>query len=127
MIVRKHTKGPWQWCIRTDGEIYLATPHSGHLIVMDFVRRGMQGGQPRFATWKGDERENMGGIMVPATQMNVSQNPDAKLIEAAPELYAGCWLIAVLCEEDGKPVDGFRFREAVAMCRAAVLKVSGQS
>ncbi len=38
--MKTHTPGPWQWFARPNGDIYLATPHSGHLIVMDFIRKG---------------------------------------------------------------------------------------
>jgi hypothetical protein len=57
---------------------------------MDFVRKGMQGGTCRFAVWKGDERENMGGIMRPAHEIDVLTHPDARLIAAAPDLLAAC-------------------------------------
>jgi hypothetical protein len=82
-----HTPGPWEWYVREHG-IYLATPNNGHLIVMDCTRFGMHGAQPRFATWKGEDRGRMGGIMVPAAKMNLSQHPDAKLIAAAPEMMS---------------------------------------
>lgn len=86
----KHTPGPWQWDRRENGEWSLIHPQRGWLLVMDFVRHGMQKGQPRFATWKGDERENMGGIMVPAAKLDLPAHPDARLIAAAPELLAAC-------------------------------------
>lgn len=85
-----HTPGPWNWYVRSDGQVYLATPNRGHLIVMDFVRKGMNAAQPRFAVWDGDERANMGGIMVAADKMNVSEHPDALLLKAAPDLLAAC-------------------------------------
>jgi len=82
---KQHTPGPWDWYDNGHGA-YLGTPHSGHLIVMDFARKGMNGAQPRFATWKGDTRERMGGIMVPAEKLVLADHPDALLIAAAPEL-----------------------------------------
>lgn len=84
----KHTPGPWIWDQRNDGTIWLCTPDRGRLIVMDFVRRGMGGAQPRFAIWQGDERARMGGIMTPAVKLDVAKHPDAALIAAAPELLA---------------------------------------
>jgi hypothetical protein len=88
----KHTPGPWAWAWmrRCNDAIYLATPDRGQLIVMDFVRQGMQGGQPRFATWQGEERERMGGLMKDATDLDLSIHPDARLIAAAPDLLAMC-------------------------------------
>lgn len=41
--------GPWQWFGNTKhSEVYLATVHGGRVFVMDFVRWGMCGAQPRF-------------------------------------------------------------------------------
>lgn len=41
--------GPWQWIGNTKmRDVSLATTHSGHVYVMDFVRWGMGGAQPRF-------------------------------------------------------------------------------
>lgn len=85
--VTAHTPGPWQWVFR-DRVATLVHPHRGWLTVMDFVRLGMQGGTFRLATWKGDKRENMGGIMRPAHEIDVAAHPDARLIAAAPDLAA---------------------------------------
>lgn len=125
--INNHTKGPWMWTVRDDGTVQLHTPDRGWLIVMDFVRHKMQGAIPRFATWKGDERNRMGGIMVPATAETIAASPDARLITTAPDFYDAAWLIDVLSESDGKPVDGFRFREAVQMLRAALKKANGEA
>jgi hypothetical protein len=57
------TPGPWQWYGNTKQcEIYLATTHSGRRFVMDFVRWGMGGAQPRFQVTV-DGNEAGGGIM----------------------------------------------------------------
>ena len=105
----KHTPGPWGLYQRMDGAVYLATPNRGHLIVMDFVRRGMNSAQARFARWEGDERGNMGGIMVPTDKMEVLEHPDAKLIAAAPDLLHVCkYLLAAIKEpflQSGSPED----------------------
>ena len=43
------TPGPWVWRGNVDTkQVYLATTHSGMVIVMDFVRWGMQGAAPAF-------------------------------------------------------------------------------
>lgn len=43
------TEGPWQWFGNTKhNEVYLATVDRGRVFVMDFVRWGMSGAQPRF-------------------------------------------------------------------------------
>ena len=84
----KHTKGPWEWMQWTrSGGIHLGTPDRGHLIVMDFVRSGMQGAQPRFAKWKGDERDKMGGIMIEAVGSDLNQSADALLLRSAPAMH----------------------------------------
>jgi hypothetical protein len=46
---RKHTPAPWRWTGNAKhGGIYLATIQRGTRVVMDFVRKGMNGAQPRF-------------------------------------------------------------------------------
>ena len=80
------TPGPWIWHLQHNERGYnLVHPHRGWLLVMDFVRKGMQLGQPRFATWKGEDRGRMGGIMRPVSELvALDQHPDARLIAAAP-------------------------------------------
>lgn len=49
MIETRHTPGPWGWFGNASSNgLYLATRHSGRRYVMDFVRWGMRGAQPRF-------------------------------------------------------------------------------
>ena len=43
-----HTPGKWGWFGSSRNGMYLATEHSGRKFVMDFVRQGMRGAQPRF-------------------------------------------------------------------------------
>ncbi|RVJ93121.1 hypothetical protein [Sinorhizobium meliloti] len=50
----KHTPGPWAWFGNANSNhVYLATTHSGRRYVMDFVRWGMRGAQPRFQPERG--------------------------------------------------------------------------
>jgi len=45
----KRTQGTWEWFGNTKhNEVYLATKERGRVFVMDFVRWGMRGAQPRF-------------------------------------------------------------------------------
>jgi hypothetical protein len=89
----KHTPGPWQWHLVSGKtrEYQLIHAKAGWLIVMDFARRGMHGGQPRFATWEGEERGRMGGLMQKAQDLvPLAMHPDARLIAAAPDLLTVC-------------------------------------
>lgn len=57
------TRGPWQWFGNTKmNEVYLATVDRGRRYVMDFVRWGMAGAQPRFQVLI-DGRGAGGGVM----------------------------------------------------------------
>lgn len=101
-----HTTGPWEWYGDPAHEgVCLATVHGGRRRIMDFVRQGMNGAQPRFRNEK--------GIMVPASELcrfavgdegivglksakmnnsvyryDISEidHPDARLIAAAPDM-----------------------------------------
>lgn len=54
MIETQHTPGPWAWFgTANNNSVYLATNHSGRRYVMDFVRWGMRGAQPRFQPSRG--------------------------------------------------------------------------
>ena len=126
MSEAKHTPGPWQWVIRGGNEVTLVHPGHGWLTVMDFVRRGMQGGTFRLATWKGDERENMGGIMRPAHEIKAAEHPDARLIAAAPDLLAACQaMLAHGCGGDYPLGRVAAWEEAVSLAEAAIAKATG--
>lgn len=45
--VEASLKGPWSWTGSPDN-LKLSTTHSGRVYVMDFVRKGFNGAQPRF-------------------------------------------------------------------------------
>ena len=91
-----HTKGPWRW--QGDTAVHrfdLSTTYGGRIFVMDFVRFGMQRAQPRFQVPPSK------GHMVPAKDLvryevtyrkdiTGIDHPDARLIEAAPQLLELC-------------------------------------
>ncbi len=80
-----HVKGPWYWVkypktktIRMMGE--------KQLIVMDFVRWGMQSAQPRLIQVIPGRME----LMIAAESLDLDKDPNARLIAASPDLLAAC-------------------------------------
>lgn len=89
MTETKHTPGPWEWFANANGDIRLATPNQGHLYVMGFARKGMQGATPRFSQWDGQRDFGNSGWMQDAAKFikdGELRHPDALLIAASPEL-----------------------------------------
>jgi len=107
---QSHTPGPWAWFGNAKHGYYLATVHSGRKYVMDFIRKGTHGAQPRFQPGgkygpgmvKADdlcefEVGNEGVVGLKAGKEDGSvyrldiigfDCADAKLIAAAPEMLA---------------------------------------
>lgn len=81
----KHTPGPWEWRFFGD-KLTLCTVGRGCIIVMDFIRKGMNGATARF----GMERTSTdrAGVMRLAEEVDLDTHPDARLLKAAPELLA---------------------------------------
>lgn len=107
----KHTPGPWQWFGNANSNacpsVYLATVHGGRRYVMDFVRWGMRGAQPRFQPERGGmidakdllqfEVGDQSIVGIDAARKDASvyrydvrgiNSADARLIAAAPEMLA---------------------------------------
>jgi hypothetical protein len=90
------------------------------LIVMDFVRQGMNGAVARFAHWDGIEdgapRARIGGILENSVILKTGgMHPDARLIAAAPELAEALrMVVAADTAED--------WSRAVDYARAALAK-----
>lgn len=76
------TPGPWQWFGNTKMyDVYLATVDRGRRFVMDFVRWGMSGAQPRFQVRiNGDEGS---GIMRSVGELGKDESSLGPLFEAS--------------------------------------------
>lgn len=81
-----YTQSPWYWK-KFGASWKLISPKNGLCTVMDFVRQGMQGAQPRFSDRNG---KALGGRMIDARNLDLNTHPDARLIAAAPELLETC-------------------------------------
>lgn len=130
MSAPKWTLGPWVWQANSRGELRLATPDRGNLTVMDFVRHGTQGAQPRFAVTGDDEpRGRRGGIMRKASDLldwpyfdGYLGHPDALLIQSAPDLAKACE--AAIEHMEWSTPQG---KEAYDALQAALAKVRGEA
>lgn len=113
------TPGPWEWVNRPGERVFLAAPHSGLLTVMDFVRQGMCGAQPRFSDRNGERR---GGLMHRTADRNINEFPDARLIAAAPDLLEAAKRVAAFALSWEPLTSG-----DIADLRAAIVKAEGSA
>ena len=118
----EHTPGPWAWYDMGNGPILVAS-HHGTLIVMDFVRNGMQSAQPRFAKREGNE----GGLMYAADNLDIDAHPDACLIAAAPDSMKACKALVSFCESKERlNDDGTCPTKAYELAKAAIEKAKAK-
>ena len=134
-----HTPGPWAWFGNPKhGGFYLATIHGGRKYVMDFVRHGLQGAQPRF---------QKSGIMEKASDICTFEvcdstgirdaeknghcyrydidgigHPDARLIAAAPELLEALQMLYAATPDN----EGGELGIACMKARQAIAKAMGK-
>lgn len=115
------TPGPWRWFVQGNGDVYLATEHSGRLIVMDFVRHRMQSAIVRF-------RDHARCIMFKADHWvedrsyGTVDHPDARLIAAAPDLLKELETAIAWIEEARPGLYAPTAKELLPQLRAAVMK-----
>jgi len=141
MSEQKHTPGPWAWFGNSKHEYYLATVHSGRRVIMDFARKGMNLGQPRFQPASGMESADelciyqvgdRSVIGVEAAKKNSTvyrhdiigfDSADATLIAAAPELLEALEQCLKMIEET-EAQHGRNFGEG-NVARDAIQKATG--
>ena len=133
----KHTPGPWRFEVNEKSKsLHLCGARHFDLTVMDFVRWGMGGAQPRFR----DDVDNL-NIMRKVTEFTaplegrehhsswfkVIDHPDARLMESAPELLDAMSTLMVLLYETIDPRQPAKPEVAEAMKIAAeLLKRNGR-
>lgn len=137
----KHTAGPWRWEVnRKSKDIKLVGGHPQFdKTVMDFERWGMGGASPRFALQFGDSHimtrlcdrpewiQPFSGRSHHAEWCAGVIHPDARLIEAAPELLEALEAM-VAYHTPGHWVDtsGPQYKE-LNQARAAIAKAKGEA
>lgn len=104
--MRQHTEGPWRWTGNGKSDLRLSTVGKGQRLVMDFVRKGMRGAQPRFQpkigqminawnllefqvgdpTVRGMEEAKVNNTVYRYDITGIDA-PDSRLIQSSPELY----------------------------------------
>lgn len=140
----KHTPGPWAWFGNANSDsVYLATTHSGRRYVMDFVRWGMRGAQPRFQPERGgmvDAKnllqfavgdQSIVGVEAARKDGSVYRYdvrgidcPDARLmIAAAPDLLEACR--CALGHLTGNMDGDMDLGDPLKMLRSAIAKAEG--
>ena len=80
------TEGEWGWFDMGRGPI-LASRRRGRLIIMDFVRKGMNSAQPRFAKRTSSDRC---GILYKAEDIDLELHPDSDFIAHARQDLPDC-------------------------------------
>lgn len=116
--INNHTKGPWEYVSYNwkDTDDYGNPVWKGCINTPHKLTKGRNGNHVLSTSAFG---------IFGKTAAEAAAN--ARLIAAAPEFYDAAWLIDVLSESDGQPCDGFRFRKAVQMLRAALKKANGEA
>ena len=133
MSETKFTPGPWRWELNRKGKrVQLCGGCSRFdLTVMDFVRWGMGGAQPRLLKqWEPNgmmllDNAPMFGKDVPGREhhsdwFQTLDHPDTHLIASAPDLYAAL-------EEMVGAIGRINFSDVVGRAQAALAKARGET
>ena len=115
----QHTPGPWYW-VKYPKTKTIRLMGQKQLIVMDFVRWGMQSAQPRFIRIVPRGME----LMINAENIDVDTDPNARLIAAAPELLAACE--ELVSHHDDGPWLGISIESILGRARAAIARARGE-
>jgi len=136
-VSAKHTPGPWRWEVNRKSKVINLV--GGHpqfdKTVMDFERWGMGGASPRFALQFGDAHimtrlcdnpewiKPLSGRSHHADWCAGVAHPDAKLIEAAPELLGAVRsAVSLLTDPDAGEDEA---NQVLAELEAALAKAEG--
>jgi hypothetical protein len=133
-----HTPGPWRWevSLKSKNVSLCGGRPPFDQTVMDFVRWGMGGAAPRlidhnrFLLRRADEFS----VTVPGREHHSAwfraiDHPDARMIEASPEMYdALVWIVncASCVGKDGEPPTSEEYRDALNAGVAAIAKAEGK-
>ena len=140
----KHTPGPWRWEVNLKSrQIQLCGGKPRFdLTVMDFVRWGMWSAQPRLlrpmanSTMMLLEHATRYAVVVEGREHHSDwfqgiDHPDAKIIEAAPDLYQALAELRInanrLCDRNLGGTYEEDCRRSLAKAEAALTKARGQS
>ena len=131
----RHTAGPWRWELNPKHRqmrLCGGVPRYD-LTVMDFVRWGMGGAAPRFREPEPTRlnimhRAEKWGAVVPGREhhedwFRAIDHPDARLIEAAPDLLAA--LTRIIDAYDFPDTAGVR--EEIEKSREVIRKAKGEA
>jgi len=125
----KHTPGPWEWRINLKSKVVSLVSVSGGHWVMGFARYGMGGAAPEFIGEDGLlSRAECFAKPVPGREhhshwFQTLDNPNAKLIAAAPELLEALQML-VQYSDFSNEAEHADFSRQLVKSRAVIAKAT---